>query len=252
MLIYDACTTVGAANRSVKPRRQAGKRRIPILKLCCCTTFDVKSQFILSCSARMYFVIPSAVYKQTVNALLFLPCTFLSHLLSQACFLKPASSVSAKIRVTGTMTAEGVTFMELGTLPCSVLVHYSIISQWSPRKSELCSTRGEVPYGTSHPEKQRVAKDPQSPTSQLLQGPPSPSLIDFNNRLQGAECSHSLGWWGFSQVPQRTLQHLELFVWIALSVCGSQTSSVTQSDTYSMSQPFTHSLAQTFVHLPAQ
>lgn len=61
----------------------------------------------------------------------------------------------------------------------------SIISQWSPHKSELCATRGEVPYGTSDPEKQRVAKDPQSPTSQLFTGSPPPSLIDFNNRLRG-------------------------------------------------------------------
>ena len=67
---------------------------------------------------------------------------------------------SAKCRVTETMTAGGVTVMGTGTLPCSVLVHYSIISQWSPHKSELCATRGEVPYGTSDPERQRVAKDP--------------------------------------------------------------------------------------------
>lgn len=172
--------------------------------------------------------------------------SLLSHLSSETRSLN--SSVSAKIRMTGTMTAEGVTVMEPGTLPYSVLAHYSIISQWSPHKSELCATRGDVPYGTSDPEKQRVAKDPQSPTSQLLQGPPSPSLIDFNNRLQGAECSHSLGWWGFSQVPQRTLQHLELFVWIASCVCGSQTGSVTQSDTYSMYRPFTHPLKHLFIY----
>lgn len=176
----------------------------------------------------------------------FMHISLLPHLSSETCSLN--SSVSAKIRMIGTMTAEGVTVREPGTLPYSVLTHYSIISQWSPHKSELCATRGDVPYGTSDPEKQRVAKDPQSPTSQLLQGPPSPSLIDFNNRLQGAECSHSLGWWGFSQVPQRTLQHLELFVWIASCVCGSQTGSVTQSDTYSMSRPFTHSLKHLFIY----
>lgn len=39
------------------------------------------------------------------------------------------SGVVAEIRVTKTTTEEGVTVMGTGTLPCSVLVHYSIISQ---------------------------------------------------------------------------------------------------------------------------
>lgn len=144
----------------------------------------------------------SAVSKQTVNVLWRKKKPFAPFSLSplvRAVLSEANSSVSAQIRVTA--TAEGVTVVGTGTLPCSVLVHYSIISQWSPHKSELCATRGEVPYGTSDPERQRVAKDPQSPTSQLLQGPPSPSLIDFNNRLRGGRMLSFIGLMGLFPGP---------------------------------------------------
>lgn len=73
------------------------------------------------------FVLLSAVSKQTENVLLFSAVSlssFVRNVLSEA-----NSGGSAKIRVTRTMAAGGVTVMGPGTLPCSVLVHYSIISQ---------------------------------------------------------------------------------------------------------------------------
>lgn len=53
---------------------------------------------------------------------------------------------------------EGVTATGSGTLPCSVLARYPVIGRRGPHKNELRATRGEVPYGTSDPEKQRVTK----------------------------------------------------------------------------------------------
>lgn len=102
--------------------------------------------------------IVNVLWKNTNHICSVLP-TSLSPLVSDA-LSEANSGVVAEIRVTKTTTEEGVTVMGTGTLPCSVLVHYSIISQWSPHKSELCAARGEVPYGTSDPERQRVAKDP--------------------------------------------------------------------------------------------
>ena len=92
---------------------------------------------------------------------------------------------------------------------------------------------------------------PPEPNKSAFTGASPPSLIDFNNRLRGVECAHSLGWWGFSQVPQRTLQHLELFVWIASSVsvwvCVAHRPARLLSQTHT--QCPSHSIAHSFKHL---
>lgn len=79
----------------------------------------------------MFSVVLPAAAQQTVNVLGFFVCFFFISLspLVKDVLLKVNRGISAGIRVTETETAEGVTVMGTGTLPCSVLVHYSIISQ---------------------------------------------------------------------------------------------------------------------------
>lgn len=173
--------------------------------------------------------------------------TFFTLTSCQSCTL---CTMTAKIGLTGPMTAEGVSVMGTGMLPCSALVHYSIISQWSPHKSELCATRGEVPYGTSDPERQCVAKDPQSPTSQLLQGPPSPSLIDFNNRLRGGRMLSFIGLMGLFPGPSANTAALRAVCLDCLSCVWLSGPARLLSETHTQcpSRSVTRSLKHLFIY----